>query len=67
MNLIQIYREGNEWRALIGSDPENGIEGRADSPVRALAALVFRLNITPWEFEDSPFTPWDENNMKGIK
>ena len=60
MNLIQIYREGNEWRALIGHDPDTGIEGRADSPVRALAALVFRLNITPWDFKDISFTRTEE-------
>ena len=60
MNLIQIYREGREWRALIGSDPEKSIMGRADSPVRALADLVFRLNITPWKFENAPFKPWEE-------
>ena len=60
MNLIQIYREGNEWRALIGHDPDTGIEGRADSPVRALAALLFKLNITPWEFADVPFERLEE-------
>ncbi|MBC8278488.1 MAG: hypothetical protein H8E46_09670 [FCB group bacterium] len=60
MNLIQIYREGNEWRALIGHDPDTGIEGRADSPVRALAALLFKLNITPWEFKNTAFKPWEE-------
>ena len=60
MNLIQIYREDNEWRALIGSDPDNGIVGRANTPVRALADLVFRLNITPWTFENIPFESWEE-------
>ena len=60
MNLIQIYREGNEWRALIGPDPDTGIEGRADSPVRALAALLFKLNITPWEFKDVPYERLEE-------
>ena len=60
MNLIQIYREGREWRALIGPDPEKGIIGRADSPVRALADLVFRLNITPWKFKNAPFEHWEE-------
>jgi len=60
MNLIQIYREGREWRALIGRSPDEGIVGRADTPVRALADLVFRLNIKPWKFENAPFEPWEE-------
>ena len=60
MNLIQIYYEQGEWRALIGSNPDEGIMGRSDSPVRALSDLVFKLNITPWEFEKIPFTPLEE-------
>jgi len=60
MNLIQIYREGHEWRALIGNSPDEGIVGRADSPVRALADLVFRLNITTWDFKNVAFKHWEE-------
>ena len=60
MNLIQIYYEQDEWRALIGSNPDEGIMGRSDSLVRALSDLVFKLNITPWEFEKIPFTSPEE-------
>ena len=60
MNTIQIYHENGEWKALIGPNPGEGITGRADSPVRALRDLVFKLNITPWEFEMTPRTPLEE-------
>ena len=60
MNLIQIYREGREWRAMIGRSPDEGIVGRADTPVRALSDLVFRLNITPWKFKNASFKQREE-------
>ena len=60
MNLIQIYYENGEWRALIGSNPDEGITGRSDTPVRALWELLFKLNITPWEFEMTPLTSLEE-------
>ena len=56
MNIVKVYFENGEWHALIGPNPDEGIVGRSDSPVRALRELVFRLNITPWEFEKVSFS-----------
>ncbi len=52
MNIIRIYGVDRDWKAVIGDDETNEIAGYADHPVRALQDLVFRLNITPWKFEE---------------
>ena len=54
MNTIQIYHENGEWKALIGPNPDEGIVGRADSPIRALQDLVFKLQISDWDFVRKP-------------
>ena len=56
MNTIQIYFEKGTWHALIGPNINEGIVGRADSPKRAIADLIFNLNISDWEFEKIPLT-----------
>ena len=60
MNTIQIYFEKGIWHALIGPNIDEGIVGRADSPKRALADLIFNLNISDWEFEKIPL-PYSED------
>ncbi len=56
MNTIQIYFEKGIWYALIGPNINEGIVGRADSPIRAISDLVFNLNIHSWDFEKIPLT-----------
>ena len=59
MNTIKIYFENGVWHALIGPNPDEGIVGKSDSPVRALRELVFSLQIKDWYFTKKPLNNYE--------
>jgi len=44
VRLVEVFRDGNQWCALLGGDIQDGMAGFGDSRADALIALAVQLD-----------------------
>jgi len=42
---IKLYRDGDQWCALVGDNIQSGLVGFGDSPIAALSRLLLELHF----------------------